>query len=246
MNLTTRAILLGVSAALLVGFSKTGMPGAGIPAVAIMAEVFRENTKLSVGAILPLLLLGDVFAIVYYRRHADWARLLELCPYVIAGMVPAYVVLRYVDDDTLRVSIGALILVLLLLHVVRQRYGFRRWSERRWFTAATGILAGFATTVSNAAGPIMGIYLIGRHMDKQQFLGTSAWFFFLVNASKVPGYVALGMMTADTLRFALLLAPVVAVGALLGIRFLKRIPQAVFDVLVLALAGIAAVRMLCS
>jgi hypothetical protein len=90
MNLTTRAILLGVSAALLVGFSKTGMPGAGIPAVAIMAEVFRENTKLSVGAILPLLLLGDVFAIVYYRRHADWARLLELCPYVIAGMVPAW------------------------------------------------------------------------------------------------------------------------------------------------------------
>ena len=246
MNLTTRTILLGVSAALLVGFSKTGMPGAGIPAVALMAEVFRENTKLSVGAILPLLLLGDLFAIVYYRRHADWARLLQLCPYVLVGMAPAYVVLRYVDDDTLRVSIGGLIMLLLLLHVVRQRYGFHRWSERGWFTAATGMLAGFATTVSNAAGPIMGIYLIGQHMGKQQFLGTSAWFFFLVNASKVPGYIALDMLTAETLQFALLLAPVVAVGALLGIRFLKRIPQAVFDVLVLGLAGIAAVRMLCS
>lgn len=246
MNLTTRAILLGASAALLVGFSKTGMPGAGIPAVAMMAEVFRENTRLSVGAILPLLLLGDVFAIVYYRRHADWARLLELCPYVIVGMVPAYVVLRYVDDDTLRVSIGGLILVLLLLHVVRQRYGLGHWSQRRWFTAAAGVLAGFATTVSNAAGPIMGIYLIGQHMGKQQFLGTSAWFFFLVNASKIPGYIALDMLTTDTLRFSLLLTPVVAIGALSGIRFLKRIPQAAFDVLVLALAGVAAVRMLCA
>ncbi len=197
MDFTTSAILLGVGAALLVGFSKTGMPGAGIPAVALVAEVFREDTKLAVGGILPLLILGDVFAISYYRRHADWRRLLELCPYVVAGMVPAYVVLHYLNDDVLRVSIGVLILVLLLLHVVRQRYGFRQLSDRRWFTATTGVLAGFATTVSNAAGPVMGIYLVTRHMDKHRFLGTSAWFFFLVNVSKIPGYAALGMMTAQ-------------------------------------------------
>jgi hypothetical protein len=244
MDLSTRAILLGAAAALLVGFSKTGMPGAGIPAVALMAEVFRENTKRSVGAILPLLILGDLLAIVHYRRHADWRRLLELCPYVVAGMLPGYVVLRYVDDDTLRVSIGILILVLLLLHVIRQRYGFHRLSERWWFTAITGMLAGFATTVSNAAGPVMGIYLIGRHMEKHQFLGTSAWFFFLVNVSKIPGYAALDMMTAETFLFAMMLMPVVAAGAVLGVRMLKRIPQAVFDVLVLSLAGIAAVRMI--
>jgi hypothetical protein len=244
MDLSTRAILLGSAAALLVGFSKTGMPGAGIPAVALMAEVFRENTKLSVGAILPLLILGDLFAIVYYRRHADWRRLLELCPYVVAGMLPGYLVLRYVDDDTLRVSIGILILVLLALHVVRQRYGFQQLSELWWFTAITGMLAGFATTVSNAAGPVMGIYLIGQHMEKRRFLGTSAWFFFLVNVSKIPGYAALDMMTAETFRLAAMLMPVVAAGAVLGVRILKRIPQAVFDVLVLSLAGIAAVRMI--
>ena len=243
MDLTTWTILLAVAAALLVGFAKTGMPGAGIPAVALMALVFHDNTKQSVGAILPLLILGDLFAILYYRRHADWRRLLELCPYVVAGMVPAYVVLRYVDDVTLRVSIGVLILLLLLMHMVRQRYGFRGLADRWWVTAGAGILAGFATTVSNAAGPVMGIYLVGRHMDKHRFLGTSAWFFFLVNVSKIPGYWALDMMTRETFLFDLLLMPVVAAGAVLGVRTLKRIPQAAFDVLVLALAGVAAVRM---
>ena len=246
MDGSTKAILLGSAAALLIGLSKTGMPGAGIPAVAMMAEVFRDSTKQAVGGILPLLLLGDLFAILYYRRHAQWRRLLELCPYVVAGMAPAYVVLRRIDDDTLRVAIGILILGLLLLHIARQRYGLGRLAERWWFTAATGILAGFATTVSNAAGPIMGIYLLGRHMDKHQFLGTSAWFFFVVNASKIPGYAALGMMTGETLRFSLMLMPVVAVGALLGIRVLKRIPQVVFNVLILVLAGVAAVRMIWS
>lgn len=246
MDFPTSAILLGVAAALLIGFSKTGMPGAGIPAVALMAEVFRENTKLSVGAVLPLLILGDFFAIAYYRRHADWRRLLTLCPYVVAGMLPAYLVLRFVDDDLLRVAIGVLILVLLLLHVVRRRYGFQRLAEHWWFTAITGVLAGFATTVSNAAGPVMGIYLISQHADKHQFLGTSAWFFFLVNVSKIPGYAALAMFTGKTLTFDLLLVPVVAAGAIIGVRILKRIPQAVFDVLVLALAGVAAVRMVLS
>ena len=243
MDFPTWAILLGVVAALLVGFSKTGMPGAGIPAVALMAEVFRDNTKLSVGAILPLLIVGDLFAIAYYRRHADWRRLLALCPYVVAGMLPAYLVLGLVDDDVLRVAIGILILVLLLLHVVRQRYGFQQLADRWWLTAITGVLAGFATTVSNAAGPVMGIYLVSQHTDKHRFLGTSAWFFFLVNVSKMPGYTALGMMTRRSLTLDLLLVPVVAAGAILGVRILKRIPQAVFDVLVLALAGVAAVRM---
>ncbi len=243
MHFPTSALLLGIVAALLVGFSKTGMPGAGIPAVALVAEVFRDDTKLSVGAVLPLLILGDLFAIAYYRRHADWKRLLSLCPYVVLGMVPAYLVLRFADDDVLRVAIGVLILVLLLLHVVRQRYGVQLWSDRWWFTATSGVLAGFATTVSNAAGPVMGIYLVSQHADKHQFLGTSAWFFFLVNVSKIPGYAALGMMTHRTLAFDVLLAPVVAAGAILGVRILRGIPQAMFDVLVLALAGVAALRM---
>jgi len=244
MDYSIRAILLGSAAALLVGFAKTVVPGGGILAVALMAEVSPENTKLGVGAILPLLILGDLFAILYYRRHADWRRLLELCPFVVAGMVPAYAVLRYVSDDVLRVAIGVLILVLLALHVLRQRYGFRQWAERWWFTAITGTLAGFATTVSNAAGPVMGIYLVGRHMDKHQFLGTSAWFFFLVNASKIPGYAALGMLTVECFRFDLLLAPLVGVGAILGVGILKRLPQVVFDALVLGLAAVAAVRMI--
>ena len=133
-----------------------------------------------------------------------------------------------------------LILLLLVLHVVRVRYGFQHLVERPWFTALTGVLAGFATTVSNAAGPVMGIYLVSKHLDKHRFLGTSAWFFFLVNVSKLPGYAVLQMVTPQTLRWDLLLAPLVAGGALIGSRVLKRIPQSAFDVLVLALAGIAA------
>jgi len=228
---------------MLVGFAKTGMPGAGIPAVALMAEAFRADTRLSVGAILPILIVGDLFAIAYYRRHADWHRLLELAPFVLVGMVPGYFVLRYIQADALRVLIGSIILVLLALQVARRRFGWEGMPDRTWFVAMTGILAGFGTTVGNAAGPVMSIYFVSKRLDKQQFLGTAAWFFFLVNVSKIPFFAQLGMITRQTLAFDLLLAPIVAGAAIVGALVLKRISQPVFNALVLGLAAVAAIRL---
>jgi hypothetical protein len=209
-----------------------------------MAEAFREDTKLSVGALLPVLILGDLFANAYYRRHAHWKRLVELFPYVLAGMVPGYLVLWRVPGGSLRVLLGALVLALLTLHLTR---GSRRWQnllDRPWFTAITGVLAGFGTTVGNAAGPVMSIYLVSRRLDKHGFLGTSAWFFFLVNVSKLPFYAFLGMITPQTLQLDLLLAPPLAVGAICGVALARRIPQGVFNALVLSLAAAAAVRLI--
>lgn len=247
VNLVTFS--LGAGAALLIGFSKTGMPGAAIPAVALMAEAFREETHASVGAMLPILLLGDLFALAYYRRHANWDRLLELFPYVAVGMVPAYLVLWKLQSDPLRVLIGAIILVLLALQITRQRFGWEKMPDRRWFIAMTGILAGFGTAVGNAAGPVMSIYLISKRLDKREFLGTAAWFFFIVNLSKLPVFLVLDsfsdrdMFTPTTLSLDVLLIPVVVIGAFVGVLVLKRIPQTAFNAIVLLLAGVAAAHM---
>lgn len=243
MEWTWVSVSLGVGAALLVGFSKTGMPGAGIPAVALMAEAFGADTKLSVGAILPILIVGDLFAIAYYRRHAEWKRLAELAPFVIVGMLPGYVVLRYIPHDWLRVLIGSIILALLALQVFRHFFAREKMPDQNWFVALTGVVAGFGTAVGNAAGPIMSIYFVSRKFDKQQFLGTAAWFFFLVNVSKIPFYAYLGMITPQTLKFDLLLVPIVAVAAIAGAMALKKIPQRTFNILVLVLAAVAAVRL---
>jgi uncharacterized membrane protein YfcA len=115
---------------------------------------------------------------------------------------------------------------------------------RWWFVLVTGVLAGFGTMVANAAGPVMSAYLISRGLLKEQFVGTAAWFFFIVNLGKLPVFGQLDMLTLETLRFDAWLVPAVLVGALLGIRVLARIPQGLFDYLVLALAGVAAVRLI--
>jgi uncharacterized membrane protein YfcA len=243
-ELGAAAVGLGLAAAVLIGFSKTGVPGAGLPAAAFMAEVFRhEDTRLSVGAMVPLLVLGDLFAIAYYRRHVLWNRLLELLPFVGLGMIPAYVVLSRIESEPLRLLIGSTILVLLALHVGRKRLGLESLADRRWFAGIMGFLAGFGTVIGNAAGPAMSIYLVSKKFDKHEFLGTTAWLFLLVNVSKIPFFAQLDMITAETLWFDLWMAPILVVGALLGVFVHKRIPQDVFNTLVLLLAGAAGLRM---
>lgn len=242
--MTTELTLYGWAGAALgaalIGIAKTGIPGIGIVAVAVMAVVF--GAKPSVGTILPLLITGDLVAVAYYRHHAEWNRLVRLLPWVLVGIPIGAVVLAVTPALYFRPFLGALVLALL---------AFARWQKRWeqvpntwWFAAGTGVLAGVATTVGNAAGPIMAAYFISQGFDKRRFMGTAAWFFFLINLIKIPVFGALDLLSLQTLPQLLPLAAIVATGALTGRRIMERIPQNVFDALVLILAATAGIRLL--
>lgn len=229
-------------AAALVGFAKTAVGGVAAVAVAVFAAVLpaREST----GALLPLLLVGDVVAVGAYRRHADWPRLLRLLPSVAAGVVAGTVFMASVDDVVMRRTIGAVLLTLVVVHVGSR--GLRRRLERGGHgpAAAFGLLAGFTTMVANAGGAVMSLYLLSARLSMLVFLGTASWFFFVVNVVKVPFSVGLGLVTADSLVLDLLLAPAVLAGAALGRRVVGRLDQAQFERLVLAFTVVSSLNLL--
>lgn len=241
MDLTPMGCLLGAAAAVLMGFSKTGLPGTSMLAVALMTAAFPHDAQASVGAMLPVLLVGDVFAVTWFRRHAQWDRLWRLFPYVALGVVPAYLLLWWVRGNQLRPVLGWMVLVLLALELARHWFGWTRLAGRWSFVAGTGFLAGFGTTIGNAGGPVMTLYLLGQGLAKEQFVGTCAWFFFLLNLSKVIPFGAAGMLTRETLGVGLALAPVTLAGGLLGIWLLPRISQRVFDAIMRLLTALAGV-----
>jgi hypothetical protein len=105
-------------------------------------------------------------------------------------------------------------------------------------------VAGFATMLGNAAGGIMTVFLLARGLEKKEFMGTSAWFYLIVNAAKVPFSADLGLTNVQTLAFAGLMVPAVTVGALVGVRVLPLLPQKVFDRIVLAIAVLASLRLI--
>ena len=238
-------LALVLLAALLIGFSKTALGGLAVLSVAIFASVLPARQ--STAAILAVLVVGDVIACWHYRRDADWALVRRLLPAVVPGLVLGTLFLRVVSDEALRRSIGAVLLVLLALQL---RVRLRRSptdaaphpSRARAWAAGSGM--GFATMTANAAGPVMTLYLSASGIDKRRFVGTSAWFFLIVNLCKVPFSVGLGLLHTDDVVRAGLLAPVVLVGALVGYAVVRRISQRTFDVAVLLASALAAAALL--
>lgn len=229
-----------VVAAVIVGIAKTSIGGVGVLAVAAFAMVIpaRESTA----AVLLLLVIGDLIAVASYRRSADWSILRRLLPAVLPGIVLGALVIRVIDDRTMTLMIAVVLLVLLALQVVLRRRTPDGPSGRPHPTATlgTGAAAGFTTMVANAAGPVMALYLLAARVDKVRFLGTNAWFFLLVNLSKVPFAAGLGLLPASTLWLTLLLTPAVVVGTLVGRRLLRALGQQLFERLTLGAAFLAA------
>ncbi|WP_434176579.1 sulfite exporter TauE/SafE family protein [Brachybacterium conglomeratum] len=265
-DLSTTSWLLVVLGALIVGFSKTALPGAGTLAAGAFA--LAMPAKESTAALLLLLILGDMTALWVYRREPDWRTLVRLLPSAMVGVIIGVFFFAAVDDTTVRVTIGVILLALVTLTLVRRAQAARRTAAQaessggppvtraeqasgsRKGAAATaqgigyGLLGGFTTMVANAAGPVMSLYLLMMRMPVLTFLGTSAWFFAVINLFKLPFSAGLGLFTAETLAMDALLVPVVLLAAFAGAKVARRISQSVFDKLVLGLTVLAAIGLL--
>jgi len=230
--------------AVMVGTTKTGMPGLGILIVPLMA--LDLPTRQSTGILLGILILADLFAIAYHRHNARWGHVLRLLPAAFAGIVAGYFGLKFINDEQLKPVIGGIVLIMLGVNYWRSRVKGEdalvptQW----WFAVALGFMAGVTTMMANAAGPVMIIYLLAMRLPKVEFVGTTAWFFFVVNWLKVPFSANLDLMTAETVKLNLMLLPFIAIGAVAGIFLLKRIPQRIFNAIVQILAAAAAIKLL--
>jgi uncharacterized protein len=251
LDIGVGAWMLLATGALLVGVAKTSLPGAGILPVAMFAAVLPA--RMSTGVLLVVLIVADIFAVVLYRAHADWAILRRLVPSVMVGVVLGSVLLSILDDDTLRRGIGILLVILVLVSVrnwiaVRLRKADSVISSvprvsraRAWLY---GSMAGSATMAANSAGPIMSLYFLASGLSMRALLGTSAWFYFVINLVKLPFSIGLGLVTPAGVLISLSVIPAIIVGGLVGRVIIQRINVHVFESLLMAVTFIAGVLLI--
>jgi len=202
--------------------------------------------KLSVGVMLPMLIVGDVFAVIYWHRKAQWKHLWRVTPPALIGIIVGYFLMGAIGDALLRRLIGAIAIVLLSMQFLRDRGYFadERIPHHWLFAWSLGLSAGVVTMMCNAAGPIIIVFFLAMRLDRFQFIGTIAWYFMLLNLFKVPFFVGLGMITVDSLKFDLKLVPAILVGGVLGIFVPKWVPEKPFRYVIMVLAAAAAVKLL--
>jgi len=236
--------LLAVGAALCVGLSKAGFAGLGLVAVATFASIFGARD--STGIVLPMLIVADIGAVLVFKQHARWDYIRRILPLAGVGVVGGTLIMRWLDNAAFRPVIGGLILALSALQFIRLRWPdiFGRTPHSNAVAWPLGLLAGFTTMMANAAGPLVALYCVAVDLPKFQVVGTLAWFFFIINLFKVPFSVSLGVIHGSSLTLNAALVPAILAGLFSGRWLIGRIPQRVFEGLLLLFAAGAAVRLL--
>ena len=126
-----------------------------------------------------------------------------------------------------------------------KRKGTNLFPDKWWFAASMGILGGFATMIGNVAGPVFAIYLLAMHLPKNSFIGTGAWFFMIINFAKFPLQLFVwNNINSKTLMIDLMTLPAIALGAFIGFKVVKIIPEHTYRGFVIVITVISAFLLL--
>lgn len=240
-SLETIAILIVI--ALLVGFNKTALPSLGLFILTMLMLLFPP--RFAIGFMLPLLMVADLYAIIAYRKSVDWKRLIKLFPWVIVGLTIGYVTLLLIDEKHLKMMIGSIILLFISMMFFRRKTNdnLLAGNHQALLTTGFGIFGGFSTTVGNAGGEVMSVYLLLQRLPKAVFVGTVAYFFFVVNWVKLPLYWSIGLINREMLQLTLYLSLFILLGAYIGKRVLPHMKQKRFNQLILFLTLLGAINL---
>ena len=223
------------------GLVKAGFSGLTVVLVPVMAMIFgaRESTGLN----LPLYCFGDLLAVLYYNHHAKWKYIAKLLPWTLAGFAVAIQVERMVPVQAFKYLIGGSIIAGLIVMIWNDRRGKDKPPPSSWwFSAIFGITGGFATTIGNIAGPLMAVFLLSMKLPKNSYVGTTAWYFLIINFLKLPIQIFLWKnISPKTLLFDLTLAPVIIAGMVLGIFLVKKTPEVIYRKIIMGLTMLSSV-----
>ena len=232
--------LLAALGAFLLGIAKSGVKG--IAVFIVILFVFAFGAKASTGVLMPLLIGGDIFAIIYYKKHADWKYIFILIPWMILGVILGTYFGNLLDENTFRLGMAGLILLTTLLLLYWERYPLKQVPSHWSFAGSLGVLAGFTTMIGNLAGAVTNIYFLAMRLPKNVFIGTSAYVFFIINIFKVPFHVYVWeTINLGSFLTSLSYFPFLFLGLFVGVKVVARINDKNYRKLILILTAIGSV-----
>ena len=235
--------LITALCALISGMSKSGLKGFAMINIPILASLYGGIQ--SVGILLPFLIFGDIFAVIYYRRNAEWKYIKRLFPWAIIGVIIATFIGKSINDGQFRITIGVAILICLAIIIYKDISGGKKlFANKDWLSSSLGLSGGFATMIGNAAGPIFNLYLMSMRLPKNVFIGTGAIFYLILNIIKVPIHLFYwNSMSLKTLQLSFVLLPILLIGAFTGKHIVKFIPEKAYRIFVISIITISAIML---
>jgi uncharacterized membrane protein YfcA len=223
----------------LIGLTKGGFNTLGALLTPVLSLVLPVST--AVGVLLPMLIVGDAFAITMYWRAWDAQLVGRMLPPGIAGALIGTYLLAALSPDALRIVLAIFVLLLVVYKLASDRIALLAYRPRRWHAPAVGALAGVASGMFNNGGPPFNSYLLLQKLPPRIFIATTALFFALLNLIKVPGFLYTGVLNVPLLLSLWWVFPFIPLGIWAARWLVTHVDQRTFEWIVIALLIISSV-----
>ncbi len=234
---------LAYSAIFLLGVSKSGLKGLSIFNVTLLALAFGARD--STGILMPLLLVGDIFAVIYYNRHTQWSYILRFLPWMVIGILIGTYIGKDLPETQFKIGMVIVIFISLAILIYWDRRKSKRVPTHWGFAGGVGVFAGICTMIGNLAGAFTNIFFLAMRLPKNEFVGTAAWLFLITNAFKLPFHIFVWKtISKESLLIDLKLLPAIFFGILIGVYLVKLINEKQYRRFVLLVTAIGAVTIL--
>ncbi|HET6597592.1 MAG TPA: sulfite exporter TauE/SafE family protein [Anaerolineales bacterium] len=217
----------------MIGLAKGGFGGLGALLTPLLALVLPVT--LAVGVLLPMLMVGDVFAVYMYWKEWDLDLVKRMLPAGIIGALVGTALLSWLSPDDLRIILAVFVLVLVAYKFVSDRIQAMRYEPRPWHAPAAGFTAGIASGMFNNGGPAFSSYLLLQKLKARPFIATSAIYFAILNLIKVPGFLYTGVLNLPLLVSLWWVFPFIPLGIWVARVTLTRVSPAAFEWIIIAL-----------
>lgn len=227
-------------AAFIIGLAKSGIKGLDMMNVALMAIVFGGMRSTAI--VLPLLIIGDIIAVFYYNRHAQWTHFWKLMPWMVIGILLGVWIGADLNEKIFSRIMAIIIVLVAVIMILLELKKDIKIPNNRLFVAVMGLISGFTTMLGNLAGPFANIYFLALRIPKNDFIGTAAWIFLIINIFKLPFQVIFWKnIDGNTLIHDLYLLPALFLGFWLGLKLVNRIREENYRKVVLTLTLLGAI-----
>lgn len=236
--------LCAVPAVILVGLAKGGFTGLGALGMPLMALGIDPIAGAAI--MLPILIVQDIVGVAAFRKSWSGTVLATMLPGALLGILLAFLFASAVPRTGVLAALGLIAILFGALRLWAERGGRLGAPSNAptWVGCLFGALAGFTSQIAHAGGPPFQMWAMRRGLTRDDFVGTSAIFFAVVNWAKVPAFAALGEFTRANVLTAAALLPVAILSSLAGVWLVRRVPAERFYRIIYALMIVTGAKLL--
>lgn len=181
----------------MIGIAKGGFGGLGVLLTPLLAMVLPVAS--AVGVLLPMLMVGDAFALYMFWKQWDVDLVKSMMPAGILGAIVGTFLLVRLSPNGLRIILGIFVLIVVAYKFLSDRLQTIRYEPKFWHAPLAGFLSGVASGMFNSGGPAFNSYLLLKKVRARPFIATSAIYFAILNLIKVPGFLYTGVLNLHLL-----------------------------------------------